>query len=514
MMIRPYSKATLSYWFGLFVLITAGLFVCDMWVFDAFAENRFGFLRGYNAGGEPSQCSNSTYAVPQVIECIKYSLINATYNMMYQIETYLRYPMMAFLTLAVIHLGVQMISQEKQMQQKALILLFKAGFVFMMTNNFGGLIPWVFAIMDEGQMIVSSGLYTGEYVDAVLGSDEGVGCPNMSSFFTEGDLWIFAHLSCVLGQLFGYGPDVIVSGSLFGLLAAFIGGGALGVTIFFEGIIALVSVVMLVLRAIYYYISAYFMVSFAIILAPIFLPMLFMKQTINYFNKWLGFLQAAMINPMIVTAYIVLAMMMIDAVMFSRPDSLANVLNPEALEGCLRETQVRGQTILNDPNVTSRMGAVDMSYLEEDGILNRVFPGLSGSAGILEMMLGEVVVPEIDCYDDPATDENEHLEILGGIFLGVLKVLLIVWLLKQVMETVAVMATQLTNSGYRLNTFVTSTFQSDFSHKVTGGIDTMRTTMMNEAGDSWPGPDGVSGFVGSFDDGMSSLIGAMTGRRS
>lgn len=501
-------------WFGLFILITAALFVCDMWVFSAFAENRYQPITIYDALGIPTQCSYSKYVVPHVIECIKEATINTTYIATSTIESYLRYPMLAFLTLTLVHFGYQMLTQEKQMQQKAFILLLKVGFVFWMTNDFGGMIPAVYAIMDEGQALVSQVLFGPSLLSATVpGIGGGMSCPDLGAFYSGGDLWIWTHMSCVLGQLMGYGPNIALSGSLFGLLGAFVGGGALGVTIFFEGLIALVSVIMLILRAVFFYVVAYVMIGFLIIIAPIFLPCIFMKQTFNYFNKWLSNVQSAMINPMIITAYLVLAMMIVDVVLFRGDDSLTGILSSAEMEKCLKSTDIQGDTLAVDVKRLQRAGVSDGSELTSEGGIAAMMPMMAGTTSIMKSLLGNKRVHTIDCDDDPYTDTDEHFEILGNIMMAVLRVLLVIWLLVQVMELVPTIATQISGGGYRLNQVVADSFGKDVETKTQDTMAAAKQSMTKAASEGGPGPGGVESYLNSFDDGLSAAASALTGQR-
>lgn len=499
-------------WFGLFLLITAAFYVCDMWIFSAFAENRWTPMTIYNAMGFPVQCSYSKYVIPHVIECIKEATINTTYTMTHSIESHMRYPMMAFLTLTVVHFGYLMLTQEKQLQQKGVILLLKVGFVFWMTNDFGGMIPAVYAVMDEGQAIVSDALLAPALISAVAANlgVPTIGCPDLSLFMTGGDLWIWGQASCILGQLMGYGPGVLLASSLFGLLGSFIGGGALGVTIFFEGIIALVSIFMLILRAMFFYVTAYLMVGFLITLAPILLPCIFMKETFNYFNKWVGAIMGMMINPMIITAYMVIALMVVDAVLFRGDDSLVGVLQSPELETCLKTSDPEGDNIAANPYL--QFGG-DSSALQKEGQLNPMVGMLSGVTNPMASLFGNQRDYIIDCDDDPYTDTDEHFEILGNIMMGILRVLLVVWLLVQVMELVPTIAAQISGSGYRLNSAVEANFETTVKGGTDKAINEARRDM-SAAASGGPGPGGVESYIGSFDDGLNGLASSLTGQRN
>jgi type IV secretory pathway VirB6-like protein len=133
------------------------------------------------------------------------------------------------------------------------------------------------------------------------------------------------------------------------------------------GIYVLWSFVMAMIKALHTYLASILAISFILLLAPLFFPLLLFKKTRQYFDKWYRMLGSFILQPVILFAFLSMMMIALDYMLVSGRYSVLNaacgevcvmdgsaVSNPERLNrhlessGALGETGMRQDVVLTD----------------------------------------------------------------------------------------------------------------------------------------------------------------------
>jgi hypothetical protein len=183
--------------------------------------------------------------------------------------------------------------------------------------------------MSESQAIVTT----------TIGPDNSSISCDISKYMDENTPLIWAQMDCVLGKLYGFttgsatksdlngakSHNMFLAASMSGLAGGFFFSGTLGITIFLACIGVLLSVFLMVMRVALSFVNSYLLVCVLLIIAPLFLPLVFMRITNNYFDKWWQSILGGMLMPVLVTAYTMFALLLYDKMLFA-PDALVNQL--------------------------------------------------------------------------------------------------------------------------------------------------------------------------------------------
>jgi hypothetical protein len=227
----------------------------------------------------------------------------------------------AFLTLVIIFFGVKILQGEGDVGKKALLLVIKIAFVIGFLNLFPSLIPVASSFMRE---II--GVVAGALVDPA-----DFHCDVAQYLKPGGDL-LWAQMDCVMGKLWGFTikpgsgqPNMLLAASAFGMLGGILFNGAAGIFIFVTIIGLLYTLFSTIIKTMAAYVNGFILVTVLIIIAPIFLPLTLLQVTTPYFDKWWRGILAAMLLPILVSTYFVIAMLIYDQMLF-KPDSLVQKL--------------------------------------------------------------------------------------------------------------------------------------------------------------------------------------------
>ncbi|MFZ4540915.1 MAG: hypothetical protein ACOYNL_03765 [Rickettsiales bacterium] len=300
-----------------------------------------------------------------LVPCLVYTIQEATINFTAEMVALIAPIMYSFLLLVVCIYGVRVLQNEPDIYKQGFLLIFKIAIISIVLNDLGDvaaydgtggpgmLIESVYGIMNQSQEIIISSI---DY--------SGINC-NVAAYKGAQTPQVWATMDCIMGKLFGYelGQDgkinMVLATSLFGLLSGFFFSGTWGATIFFLMLGVLVSVLLLVVRAVVGFISSYLTICFMLVIAPIFFPLALLNVTTSYFEKVWRIILGAFLTPVIITCYVMFALLLYDDVLFA-PNSIVQKLfdYDNVKEAMLQDKKLINREIQGDPDdVRSPTGA-------------------------------------------------------------------------------------------------------------------------------------------------------------
>lgn len=266
------------------------------------------------------------FLLGRIVPCLTKTIEHAGNRMSREMIDALRPLLYSFLTFVIIIFGVQVLQNEGQLQTRAFVLLLKIGFCLTFLaiipgnkdTNEGGLIGAAYAVMHETQAVVMN----------TLGPDNANIHCKMELFGDNNTPLIWKQMDCLLSKLYGFTvgtpgpsgearPNMLLASSVIGLLGGFFFNSSFGVALFLACVGMLVSMFVLVLRVLVAFLNSYMFIAFYMILSPLLLPMMFLRVTNSMFEKWYSGILASLLLPMIVCAYVVLALQVYDKLFFA-----------------------------------------------------------------------------------------------------------------------------------------------------------------------------------------------------
>ncbi|MFO0070309.1 MAG: hypothetical protein ACK529_09135, partial [Alphaproteobacteria bacterium] len=201
-----------------------------------------------------------------------------------------------------------------------------------------------------------------------------------------GDL-LWAQMDCVMGKLWGFTikpgsgqPNMLLAASAFGMLGGIAFNGATGVFIFLTIIGVLYTLFSTIIKTMAAYVNGFILVTVLIIIAPIFLPLMLLQVTTPYFDKWWKGMLAAMLLPVMVSTYFVIAMLIYDQMLF-KPNSLVQQLFDTEF---MKKAQIVNSEVCTPSMVQDQALSAKGSGMSELARLplvsNKIFPLLSGTS--------------------------------------------------------------------------------------------------------------------------------------
>ncbi len=294
----------------------------------------------------------------------------------------------AFLTFVIVMFGLKVLQGEGQLQAQGIVLLLKIGMVLALFELIpNAILPDLYSIMAETQTVVMQ----------TIGPDSiNIQC-DIDRYGDENTPMIWVQLDCLLGKLYGFTtgtpdadgnarPNMLLASSAIGMASGFFFGGTFGVAVFFLLIGMLWSMFSLVLKVVTAFINAYLIIALYMIIAPLFLPLMFLRVTTQYFERWTSAIMAAVLMPIIICAYVVLALQLYDRVLFA-PDALMNKLfqydfvkdvQMAPTKAC-ESTELAGKL---DWRAKASDGTENQIYQQNPYMINQVISYLSGSQGL------------------------------------------------------------------------------------------------------------------------------------
>ena len=292
-------------------------------------------LQTTDANGARIKCADIPEAkggvlLGRIVPCLIRTIGDSTQKFSAQMIQALKPLFYSFLVFVVTMFGVKVLQGGQDLHQQAFVLVLKITLVLMILDQIPKtLIPSIYGIMSESQAIVTT----------TIGPDNSSISCDISKYMDENTPLIWAQMDCVLGKLYGFttgsatksdlngakSHNMFLAASMIGLAGGFFFSGTLGITIFLACIGVLLSVFLMVMRVALSFVNSYLLVCVLLIIAPLFLPLVFMRITNNYFDKWWQSILGGMLMPVLVTAYTMFALLLYDKMLFA-PDALVNQL--------------------------------------------------------------------------------------------------------------------------------------------------------------------------------------------
>ena len=402
-----------------------------------------------DANGQRISCSSLPEAqdgvfLGKIVPCILRTIETSAISFSEQFIARMQPLFFAFLTFVIVMFGLKVLQNEGQIQAEAFKLLLKIGFAMTILAAIPTqLIPAAYGIMNEGQSIVMS----------TLGSDSSVQC-DVAANQGEGTPLIWQQADCILGKLYGFTtgtgpngektPNMLLASSIFGMLGGFFFGGSFGVALFFMCVGVLVSMFMLVARIVLSFVNAYLFIAIYMIIAPLFLPLMFLRVTTEYFDKWTKGIIAAIMMPTLIAAYVVLALSMYEALLFSDNASIKKLFDyPTVAKGMELPKQACDKQLTNDPNFRALATGQGESQLYDSPFLqNLLNPMLSGANNLC----GGLKLPVFNITETDEKFKSEK-QAFTQLFFDMFKVLVMGFLLTQGFSTVQSVIRLILGSG-------------------------------------------------------------------
>lgn len=299
----------------------------------------------------------------RIVPCIAKTIEKSTVTMSRKMITWLGPLFYSFMSLVMCLFGVKLLQGEQQLAGQGIMMLIKMGFVIMMFET----IPyyWVnvsYGMINEGVDIVS---------ETLGGRSQKLHCPNVLKYGDGRTPMIWKQMDCVLGHLFGIAvgqngePGMLMKSSAVGLLTGFFFGGSYGVAVFFALIGLLVSVAMMALRVGMAFLNGYLIVCLMWILAPLFLPLMMLKVTEGYYEKWWKLILSGILTPIIIAGYSMFALLVYDGLFFKEDAMIPKLFDAKIIKDALQNAKAVGSNpIAVDPAVVAAENTEDEWFAE------------------------------------------------------------------------------------------------------------------------------------------------------
>ena len=352
-------------------------------------------LQTTDANGARIKCADIPEAkggvlLGRIVPCLIRTIGDSTQKFSAQMIQALKPLFYSFLVFVVTMFGVKVLQGGQDLHQQAFVLVLKITLVLMILDQIPKtLIPAAYSIMRESQAIVTT----------TIGPDNSSISCDISKYMDEDTPLIWAQMDCVLGKLYGFttgsatrsdlngakSHNMFLAASMIGLAGGFFFSGTLGITIFLACIGVLLSVFLMVMRVALSFVNSYLLVCVLLIIAPLFLPLVFMRITNNYFDKWWQSILGGMLMPVLVTAYTMFALLLYDKMLFA-PDALVNQLFNYDL---VKQSQNPPQAVCGRP-VTG-----NMNWASSTGVANGLLQRM------LDPMTRNLTTPELSGANNP-----------------------------------------------------------------------------------------------------------------
>jgi len=328
----------------------------------------------------------------------------------------------SFITLVIVLFGIKVLmGNVARLKAEAFFLILKISLVVGMLP----LIPtfWVpatFDMMTESQAIVAGAIDT-----------TGIAC-EIEKYGDSNTPMIWKQMDCVLGKLYGFAtgngnqPNMLLASSAFGMLGGFFFGGTFGVTLFLACVGVLWGMFQIVIRAAITFVNGYLYVCVMFILSPIFLPLVLLRSTEGNYEKWWRGILGAALLPIIISSYVMFALMLYDKVLF-QPDSLFQKLFDPKFTAQIQKLPKKpcGFETLSDPNYRSKStGQQEKNIYSSPLLSNLISPTRGGSND----PCSAISLPTIDVSHLSADYPNQK-EVFKKMFNDIIKVLVTTWLI-------------------------------------------------------------------------------------
>lgn len=254
-----------------------------------------------------------------IVPCVIHTIEGTTERMTRESIAWLTPAVYSFITLAVVFFGIRILQGGGQMQSEGILLLLKIGIVIALLELIPTMfVPMFYDVMNESQDIVSNAIGPG---------NSSIHC-DVEKYENPEASRVWAQMDCVLGKLYGVsvggevGPDgekrpnMLLAASIIGFLGGFLFGGSFGVILFLACVGVLWTMFMVILRTVMAFLNGYLYAALLFIVSPLFLPLILMKASTQYFEVWWKGILGSIMLPIVISAYAMFAMLLYDRILF------------------------------------------------------------------------------------------------------------------------------------------------------------------------------------------------------
>jgi hypothetical protein len=181
------------------------------------------------------------------------------------------------ITLSIVMFGLKVFNVRSSPYNAGIGLVIKLGIALLLVNNFGGFAPRLYDVFNELVNIGNLG-----------------GTP------------IWKQIDLFLSNLFGFvsnSPSDIEKG-VMALLSGSIFAKGLGITITLVGVLAIGSVIIFILQAMFLYLISFIAFSFLLAIGPIFAIFFIFGYTERFFSKWFELILSTVLTPLLMFAFL------------------------------------------------------------------------------------------------------------------------------------------------------------------------------------------------------------------
>ncbi len=369
-----------------------------------------------------------------IVPCVTMTISITTENFSAKMLDFFKPTIYSFITFVIAMFGVKVLQGSHDVHKEGFLLLLKIALVIGILEMIPHeIVPSVYGIMASNEEIVAS----------TLGGDmeSSIHC-DVSKYKGADTPLVWAQMDCVLGKLYGItsgsgggeggkSRNMFLAASAFGLLAGFFFSGTLGIAIFFGLIGVLISVFMLVLRSAVAFINGHLIVCMMLLISPLFLPLVLLRVTNNYFEPWWKNILGGFLLPVLITAFAMFSLLLYDKVLFA-PDSLLNKIldyaNVEGAEQPASPACTQAQT--NNPSTTRAAGGTRAVQLVN---INRPNNPIGGNFAMQQTRAGVDIcqaaqMPVFNLADGSEAFKNARASFLT-IFKDCMKLMILGWLI-------------------------------------------------------------------------------------
>lgn len=378
----------------------------------------------------------------KIIPCLAKTIEKSSVRMSEKMIEWFTPIIWSFISFVFIMFGLKIVQGEGQIQAHGMLLLIRVtlvmGMLALIPHTF---IPMLYGVMEESQEVVMS----------TLGPDEANLTCDISKYKDGNTPLIWAQMDCLIGKLYGFTtgkdprtgekrPNMLLASSMVGLLGGFFFGGTFGAAVFLACLGVLFTMFMLVLRVVMAFINAYLIIALYMIIAPLFMPLVFLRATGSYFEKWTAGILAGLIMPIVICAYVTLAMQLYDKMLFADDSLIQKIFKYDWVEqGMELPREACDRELTNNPAFRA-----EASGVAENEIYKSLWffkPGLfSGGnnlcAGAKLPVFNLEATKDKDGKEDPNSDYGKAKAKFELLFKDCIKLFVLAWLIDAGFKTV------------------------------------------------------------------------------
>lgn len=330
------------------------------------ATNKKGMLDEFvMGGGSVCPCApKPSLWVERIISCfaaapggIIYESVKALLDSSSPYKTFYNTLVGGTILFAVVLFGLNMVMGSIQsLPKESFTLILKIGGVLLFFSNYLEVYGYALDIIQGLSKIIG---------DAA--GNIGNICETQTTLGKTPTLW--ARWDCLFQKFTGLVGGYMAIGILAFATAAVFSGG-IGVAMFIGFGYVIMTILLISMRLVYTYLVAIMAVSFLFLLAPIFVPMIFFGQTYNKFTTWFKIIIIYMLQPMLLSLFMVLMLTALEFAIFVGPTSIMSAVSnndisesisfSEAMSGNTAKTSVTNTDSL-DNVITAVTGSTDWS---------------------------------------------------------------------------------------------------------------------------------------------------------